>query len=270
MGANLSDRPRVTKSDIKLGLGRLGIGPGDVVMLHSSLSSLGHVEGGADAVVDAFLEVLGPAGTLVVPSYPESGWMLDRIRSGRVFDHANDSTSAGAIPRAVLGRPGRRRSYEPVGAVAAIGRHAEEITRFEPDSVDSCGPLSPFGKMLALDAKVVLLGVDLNCCTHMHALESLAKVPYPLTRKRYPWKTRLADGTYVSGQEHCHSKGVPRLYTRFEPVLVERGLLHKMQIGSAQVRIIRAKELIQAGLEVLGKDPTFLLTDPTWQPNPED
>ena len=266
MGASAS----LTKSDIKLGLQRLGIAPRDVVMVHSSLSSLGYVEGGADVVVDAFLDVLGDGGTLVVPSYPESGWMLDRIRSGRVFDHANDSTVAGAIPRAVLARPQRLRSYEPVGAVAAIGPHAEQITRFEPDSHDSCGPLSPFGKMLDLDAKIVLLGVDLGCCTHMHALESIAKLPYPLTRKRYPWKTLLADGTFVSGQEHCHSKGVPRLYTRFEPALVERGLLTIRQIGAAQVRMIPAQVLIRAGLDVLGKDPTFLLTDPTWQPNPED
>lgn len=270
MGTSSSEKSRITKDDIEVALQRLGLVPGDVVMLHSSLSSMGYVDGGADAAVDAFLEVLGQAGTLVVPSYPESGWMLDRIRSGRVFDHAHDSTDAGAIPRAVLARPERMRSYEPVGAVAAIGAAAEAITRLEPESYDSCGPLSPFGKMLDLGAKIVLLGVDLNCCTHMHALESIAKLPYPLTRKRYPWKTLLADGTFVSGQEHCHSKGVPRLYTRFEPVLVERGLLTIMQIGKAQVRMIPARTLIEAGLDVLSRDPTFLLTDPTWRPNPED
>jgi aminoglycoside 3-N-acetyltransferase len=270
MGASSSEKSRITKDDIKVGLQRLGIVPGDVAMLHSSLSSLGYVDGGADTVVDAFLEVLGDGGTLVVPSYSESGWMLDRIRSGRVFDHANDSTAAGAIPRAVLARPEQRRSHEPVGTVAAIGRYAQDITRFEPDSVDSCGPLSPFGKMLDLHAKIVLLGVTFNCCTHMHTLESLARVPYSLTKKRYPWKTMLADGTFVSGQEHCHSKGVPRLYTKIEPVLAERGLLKTLKIGSAEVRMIAARTLIDAGLEVLSVDPTFLLTDRGWQPNPDD
>lgn len=34
------------------------------VMVHSSLKSFGHVEGGADTVVDALMELLTPEGTL--------------------------------------------------------------------------------------------------------------------------------------------------------------------------------------------------------------
>ena len=59
----------LTKRDIESGLQALGLKRGDCVLLHSALASLGRVEGGADAVVDAFLAVLGETGTLVVPTF---------------------------------------------------------------------------------------------------------------------------------------------------------------------------------------------------------
>ena len=46
----------------------VGIAEGDTVMLHTSLSSMGTVVGGADAVVDGFLDAVGPTGTVAVPT----------------------------------------------------------------------------------------------------------------------------------------------------------------------------------------------------------
>ena len=64
----IPDGPRVTFDDIVDALHRLDIGPGNVTYMHSSLSSMGFVEGGADTVIDAFLHVLGPEGTFSVPT----------------------------------------------------------------------------------------------------------------------------------------------------------------------------------------------------------
>ena len=73
----------VTKATVVEGLRRLGLGPGDVVLVHSSLSSLGVVLGGAEAVVDALLEAVSPGGTVMVPTL--TGSPLDRLRPP-VFD----------------------------------------------------------------------------------------------------------------------------------------------------------------------------------------
>ena len=64
----------VTKQQIISDLIALGIEPGVTVMMHSSLSALGPVEGGPEAVVDALLEVIGPDGTLLVPAFRDSVW----------------------------------------------------------------------------------------------------------------------------------------------------------------------------------------------------
>lgn len=66
----------VTKQDIKNTLTRLGIQTGDVVIFHSSLKSMGRVEGGAQAVIDAFLEQVGPEGTPFEPMFRQWGHMV--------------------------------------------------------------------------------------------------------------------------------------------------------------------------------------------------
>lgn len=58
----------VTRARIERGLAELGLARGGIVLVHSSLSSFGHVAGGADCVIDALLNVLGPEGTLCMPA----------------------------------------------------------------------------------------------------------------------------------------------------------------------------------------------------------
>lgn len=50
-------------------LNELGILPGDIVLVHSSLSALGFVEGGAQTVIDTLLSAVGPQGTLLMPAH---------------------------------------------------------------------------------------------------------------------------------------------------------------------------------------------------------
>ena len=58
----------VTRGDVDAAARAMGIVAGDTVILHSSLSSMGTVGGGADAVIDGFLDAVGPAGTVAVPT----------------------------------------------------------------------------------------------------------------------------------------------------------------------------------------------------------
>ena len=65
---NWMERPRQTTASLSSDLQRLGLSVGDIVLVHSSLSGLGHVEGGADAVIDALLDAVGAAGTVLFPT----------------------------------------------------------------------------------------------------------------------------------------------------------------------------------------------------------
>ena len=70
----------ITREQLTADLTSLGLKPGDVVMVHSSLSALGPVDGGADTVVDALLEAIGPTGTVIAVDMTEA--MLEKTRAG--------------------------------------------------------------------------------------------------------------------------------------------------------------------------------------------
>ena len=58
----------ITKTDILTALSEIGLGKGQVVMVHTSLSSLGYVCGGAQTVIEALIETVGEDGTIMMPT----------------------------------------------------------------------------------------------------------------------------------------------------------------------------------------------------------
>lgn len=62
------ERKMVTKQDILEALEKVGVCKGQVLMVHTSLSSLGYVCGGAQVVIEALLEGVGREGTIMMPT----------------------------------------------------------------------------------------------------------------------------------------------------------------------------------------------------------
>ena len=147
----------------------LGVRPGMIVLVHSSLGRVGWTEGGPIAVIQALLDVLGPGGTLVMPA--ESPQLGDPAGQD-VFDPRTTATTMGAIPEAFRSYPGTRRSSHPLVSVCANGPRADEITG--QHALEFCeGRGTPFEKLYDLDAWTLLLGVGFNRCTSLHYAESL-------------------------------------------------------------------------------------------------
>jgi len=169
----------------------LGLGTGDLVLMHSSLRALGWVVGGAEAVVEAVVTVLSPSGTLVVPSFstgrteparwqhppvPEQWWQVIRDEMP-AYDPAVSSTrQMGAIADCVLRWPGTLRSGHPHLSFAAFGPLARELTDPHPLSM-GVGDTSPLGRLYDLDAYVLLLGVGHANNTSLHLAEHRASWP---------------------------------------------------------------------------------------------
>ena len=128
----------VTQSDITRGLEGLGLGRGDAVLVHSSLSSFGHVEGGAETVVRAFLQVLGETGTLLVPTFGDFGAITDAVKSRADAVH----------------------SIHPKASVAAIGARAEELCRDHWKAETAHGEGTPYRRLAESGGYVCLVGVD--------------------------------------------------------------------------------------------------------------
>lgn len=150
----------------------LGVVPGDVLLVHSSVRSLGFVAGGVQAVVEALLSAVGPGGTLVVPTHtsentdpagwrnppvPEPWWPVIRSETPGFDPARTPSRWVGVLPEVVRTWPGARRSDHPQVSCAALGARAREVTA-EHDLTESHGERSPIGAVNRLRGKVLLLG----------------------------------------------------------------------------------------------------------------
>ena len=174
-----------TRENLVRELKTLGLHPGDAVMLHSSLSSLGCVEGGAETVVDAFLDALGPEGTLLVPAFRDSVWgdpddfaISDCQDCPQRLCPSRQPGFQGIIPETVRLRSGSLRSCHPTHSWVALGPAAERLLAGHRQSPTPCGRGNPFEELVVLDGCVVTLGVGMDAVTLWHYYEEILDVPY--------------------------------------------------------------------------------------------
>ncbi|MHC4713692.1 MAG: AAC(3) family N-acetyltransferase [Planctomycetota bacterium] len=159
-------KPTVTRADIVAGLRRVGLRRGDRVNIHSSLSSFGMVEGGAQTVILALLEILGPEGTLMMPTFSQG--------KVEVWDRDTPSFN-GRITETFRIMPGVKRSRHPTHAYAAIGPDADRYLA-DADKYLAWGPESPLGRLIADGGWVMLLGCGHGSSTAQHHGETAGHV----------------------------------------------------------------------------------------------
>jgi aminoglycoside 3-N-acetyltransferase len=177
----------VRRSQLSAGIRRLGVAEGRVLFVHASLSSLGWVVGGAETVVRALLDCVGPEGTVAaVASWDDiplrlDEWPPDWRRAYRAempgFDPESSEANPayGRFPERLRTWPGARTSAHPDQRVVAIGRRAGWLTAGHPLD-DSFGPGTPFARLVECGGQVLMLGAPLRTVTLLHHAEALAAV----------------------------------------------------------------------------------------------
>ncbi len=221
----------------------LGVQPGGVLLVHTALSKVGS---GPHELIERLLTVLGPAGTLVMPSMADD--------DDTPFDRTSTPCRAvGVVADTFWRMPGVLRSDSP-HAFAAHGPLAARIT--EPHPVDIPHGLdSPPGRVYQLNGSVLLLGVGHDADTTIHVAENIAGVRY----RRPKYATVLEDGQprrYEYGEtDHCCQR-----FSLLDDWLADRQ--RRGTVGHGEARLARSRDIVAAALVRLRENETVFLHAP--------
>ena len=240
--SDLAGKTVVTKGDILRGLRDLGLRDGDLVHVHSSLSAFGYVEGGAEAVVDALLETVGPEGTVMVPTFNHG--------SADIYDIRETPSTNGAITEALRQRPEAYRSLHPTHPLAAIGPLAELLTGEHLETFHLCSPL---GKLAAMGGYILLLGVGMNVTTMAHVGEMLYHSPC-IVENQYPRRVRDGLGHVRTVYSMSWRQGACLIeWEALEGYLRERGQIKDGKIGEADIHLMLGAHVLGATVRLAQK-----------------
>ncbi|MEC0123266.1 AAC(3) family N-acetyltransferase [Paenibacillus pabuli] len=232
-------------------LRQLGIDDQGTLLVHSSMKSMGEVEGGADTVLDALTEYMKD-GLLVLPTHTWSTINADNP----MFHVESSPCCVGILPELFRKRPEVVRSWHPTHSVAALGRDAEAFTKDDHLFDTPCARGSAWGKLLDRKATILLVGVDLRRNTFIHGIEEWVDIPGRLTDGHEMLRTVLPDGTEISvpSRRHCGLSWSEHFW-KVDDVLERKGAMRKGMLGDAVVRVCDAAMLTEVITDMLQANP---------------
>ena len=223
----------------------IGIEKGDTLLVHSSLSKIGHLENGPQTFIDAILEVVGETGNLLMPTSPNNVYQLNYIKNTPNFDVLNSPSKTGAITECFRKMEGVTRSLHPTEPVSAIGPLADYFTKDHFNQLTPYNSSSPFYRVGEKSGKILYVGVTLSMAgTSLHTLEDAVddfKFPvyYPTIfdfdvvdedNVAHKVKTKVHNPEW-SKQRKCDD---------LIPMFEAEGVLERVKIGQADTLLVDA------------------------------
>ena len=232
------------------------------VCIHASLRSFGAITGGADALIDTFLD---EHCTIVVPTFswegfavpppdktdmrpPRNGWNDSSpwekpLGPPRIYDATSDTLDddMGVLPARVLAHTVSVRGNHPLVSFAAVGPLAGVLIKAQ----DLTEPFAPLEALSERGGVVALMGVGLRRMTLLHLAEQQAG--RTLLRRWALGQNRSATLVAVGG---C-SEG----FDNFNSVLAR--IERQAQIGSSLWRVFEANLALEAATAAIVTKPSI-------------
>ncbi len=254
----------ISAKEVQQAFKAVGIKSGDLILVHSDLRSFGipEISSSREKMLyfyyDNFRAVLGPEGTLAVPAY-----FYEFARSGKPFDVERSPVSKelGVFSAFVNTFPDRKRSFNPLQSIAAVGPKAKELCG---TSLAGYGEASPWHRLRKMGGKLVFFGTTLQPMTYVHHIEQQYGVPHLYT-KIYPYPI-LRNGIPFTGQAISSVRfldyAVEYALDPFQQELEKTGILQHSTCGSGNILAGDADAIFKLGMELLQKNPYFFLKHP--------
>jgi aminoglycoside N3'-acetyltransferase len=237
----------LTLAEIETGLKQLGLREGMYVEVHSSLSSFGRVEGGADTVIRAIQNIVTARGAIIMSSYPVSMPLeltpLDKERGlvwkVRILDpNSDERTGMGIIPDTFRKMPGVR-TGEGLHRVSAWGAESEKNSQ-------------GYSNLHARDGYGLLLGVDIYRLSSMHYVEG----DLPAEIRQIFGPSEEVRRFYPEDQWCLETGEAPeKAWYKIQALAYEKGFIRDAMIGKAKCMFFKVNDVIGLYQKALQEDP---------------
>ena len=250
-----------TKLDLLQDLADMGLTGQETILIHSSMKSIGPVDGGADTVLDALMEFFRP-GLLLLPTHT---WRTINA-ANPVFDVCNSPCCVGILPELFRQRPGVVRSLHPTHSMAGYGQQAVSYLAGEELRNTPCTPGGCYDRLRAAHGKVLLLGVTHARNTFIHSVEEVLNVPNRLTDK--PLQLTVADEAgaqhtvYMRRHYNVQQPHISEDFVKLEQAYLDCGAARNTKFGDAVCILCDAEGLFRVTRHVLAPNPEAFVTEP--------
>jgi len=230
-------------------LNDLGIAPGDVVLMHSSMKAL-KTELTPEGFLLELMDALTGTGTLLLPALTYESVTLEHP----YFSVTESEPCVGILPKTFMRMCGVLRSLHPTHSVFAWGANADALTREHINDNTPVGSFSPFMLLPEFDGKILFIGDILHSCTFMHGIEEIVGAPYVMNKDMTQYMLTDAKGKTIKKDYYTHNfKGWEQEYPRIRDIL-EYPDIRTGQICSAPCTLIDSKKLKTAAIKRFQKD----------------
>ncbi len=249
----------ITALDITKALKDIGVKEGDILNVHSSLRSIGAVDGGIDAIIKGLADSVGKEGTLVMPTLCQ----VDFQNSYKTW-YMDKPSDVGFLTEYFRKQPGVYRSNHPTHSVAARGKLAYELTyehsaygpHICPYGEYAFADSSPWNKMYNRNAKILFLGVAMNTNTLKHLIEARVMEHF-LELVKDPKRHENLLSQVMSFDTRPHN--VWCYYNANSEAIIAaleaKGILKHTKIGDADSILVEATPYCDSVYEILTTEP---------------
>ncbi|HEY4941545.1 MAG TPA: AAC(3) family N-acetyltransferase [Rhizomicrobium sp.] len=263
-----------TRQSLCHDLARLGLAPGDTVMVHASVRAVGPVFGGPDEIHHTVVDAVSPGGTMMMVTGCPDGF--DDVGRGK-FSAAEEAQilahqpafdpgatradrSDGTLAEFFRSWPGTKYSDGVTMRIAARGARADWLTT---DNVWNYphGKGSPLEKLVAACGKVLLLGSDHDAVTLMHYAEHIADFPgkriarYKVPLLRGGERVWLDCEEFNTSSAGCHANWPDRFFALIVDDFIARHdgtkLCARGKVGGSDAVLLDAAALVDHAMPIM-------------------
>ncbi|NQU09683.1 AAC(3) family N-acetyltransferase [bacterium] len=233
----------------------VGLQEGDSVIVHSSYRSLGEVAGGPATVIEALLDVIGPTGNLMLPTFNYTDPLPEPF-----YDVDQTACRTGIIPELGRRRPDAVRSLHPTHSVAVVGPDARALTDGHLET-RAFGVGSPIDRLAGRGGKILLLGVGQTANSMIHVAEEHAGIPKVSAYDPLPLVTVRLPGDPSRFVRHRldSSCSCSAAFEAAAAVLRRHHAIRDGRTGNCLLQLMNGRTLIDLLVAQLTPDPTALL-----------